>query len=246
MTASTSTPRPLEWDSAFFGLRIGSVSPAPQGRADLAAAIAAAREQSFDCVYVLCDVQDQGGIQALCSVGARLVDVRMTFDRGLATLAPVAAHPAIRAARAEDVPALRALASKSHDSSRFYADGRFPRERCDELFATWIEKSCGGWAEVVRVAEIEGRVCGYTTGHVREDGRGEIGLVAVDPAAQGHGLGTKLVASTLQALRDRGLLTATVVTQARNIGAQRLYQTLGFRTQRVQTWHHLWLDEVRP
>lgn len=246
MTATTPPLRLLDWDSAFFGRRIASLAPAPTNRAELGAAIEAARAAGVECAYVLCDVQNTGGIQALCSAGVRLVDVRLTFERGLAGMAPADPDPAIRASRAEDVPALRRIASTSHDSSRFYADGRFARDRCDELFATWIEKSCGGWAEVVRVAEVDGRVCGYTTGHVREEGRGEIGLVAVDPAAQGRGLGKKLVASALQALKDRGLARATVVTQGRNIGAQRLYQTLGFRTQRVQTWHHLWLDEVRP
>jgi hypothetical protein len=36
----------------------------------------------------------------------------------------------------------------------------------------------------------------------------------------------------------------TVVTQGRNLPAQRLYQSRGFRTQRLQVWHHLWLDEI--
>lgn len=246
MTIQAPLLRMLDWDSAFFGRRIAAIGAAPLGGGDLAATVAAARAQGVECIYVLCDVENQGGIQALSACGARLVDVRMTFERGLATLAPAPQDPAIRAAVPADVPALRELAAASHGSSRFYADGRFPRELCDEMFATWIEKSCGGWADIVRVAEVDGRVSGYTTGHVREAGRGEIGLVAVDPRAQGHGLGTKLVASALQLLRDRGLTSTTVVTQGRNIGAQRLYQGQGFRTQRVQTWHHLWLDEVRP
>lgn len=244
MTAA-ATLRLLDWDSAFFGVRIASLAEPPRDAADLAGAVQAARRMGVECAYVLCDVEDQGAIRALSAAGARLVDVRMTFERGLADLPPRAAESITRAARADDVPALRELAAASHESSRFYADGRFPRERCEELFATWIQKSCEGWAQVVRVAEIDGGVRGYTTGHVREDGRGEIGLVAVDPRAQGVGLGTKLVVSALHALRALGSTRATVVTQGRNIGAQRLYQGQGFRTQRVQTWHHLWLDEVR-
>lgn len=237
------TLRLLDWDSAFFGLRIAASVESPRDRAAVARAIASAREQAIDCVYVLSDVDDQTAIHALGAAGARLVDVRVTFERGISVLP--APDASIRDVQPDDVPALRALAAASHGSSRFYADGRFPRARCDEMFATWIEKSCGGWADVVRVAEIDGVVCGYTTGHARDGSRGEIGLVAVDPRAQGHGLGTKLVLSTLGALRERGIVSATVVTQARNVGAQRLYQAQGFRTQRVQTWHHLWLDEAR-
>jgi dTDP-4-amino-4,6-dideoxy-D-galactose acyltransferase len=246
MTSPAPTLRVLDWDSLFFGRRIATLLGAPRGPDDLAAVVEAANAQGVECVYVLSDLEDLAAVQALESAGARLVDVRMTFERGLAALAELDARAGIRPARPEDVPALRALAATSHGSSRFYADGRFPRELCDEMFATWIERSCGGWAETVQVADVDGLVCGYTTGHVRENGRGEIGLVAVDARAQGHGLGAKLVTATLRVLRERGATNATVVTQGRNIAAQRLYQAQGFRTQRVQTWHHLWLDEARP
>jgi ribosomal protein S18 acetylase RimI-like enzyme len=246
MTSSGCTLRVLDWDSLFFGRRIATMVGAPRSRDDLATVVAAANAQGVECVYALSDLEDLAAVRALESAGARLVDVRMTFERGLAAFAAPDLHAGIRPARPTDVPALRALAAASHGSSRFYADGRFPRELCDEMFATWIERSCGGWADTVQVADVDGRVSGYTTGHVRENGRGEIGLVSVDPRAQGHGLGAQLVGATLQVLRDRGATSTTVVTQGRNIGAQRLYQAQGFRTQRVQTWHHLWLDEVRP
>ena len=243
-----SAPAPLrllEWDTAFFGVRIAALSRVPAGPRDVRAAIDAARAASIACVYALCDLDERAGIRALGDAGARLVDVRVTLDLDLEDLPAVEPAPRVRPARPEDVPALRALASVSHTASRFYADGRFPRERCDELFATWIEKSCSGWAEFVRVSDEDGRPGGYTTGHVRENGRGEIGLVAVDERARGRGVGRELVAAVLSDLRARGLSRASVVTQGMNVGAQRLYQSLGFRTRRLQTWHHLWLDEVR-
>jgi ribosomal protein S18 acetylase RimI-like enzyme len=245
MTSAAPDLRVLEWDTAFFGCKVAALAGTPSDAASLAQVIASARAQGIECVYVLSDIGNHAVIHALSSVGARLVDVRITFERAFATHDRPQKDPAIRLARPEDVPALRDLARSSHNSSRFYADGRFPRELCDELFARWIENSCAGWADVVRVAELDGHVVGYTTGHAREDQRGEIGLVAVDKRAQGHGLGSRLVAATLSDLLDRGLQNTTVVTQGRNIAAQRLYQAQGFRTQRVQTWHHMWLDELR-
>jgi len=246
MTSSAPTLRVLDWDSLFFGRRIATVVGEPRDREDITGVIAAASAQGVECIYALSDLGNTAAIQALESVEARLVDVRMTFERGLPVPEVPHSESAIRAARESDIPALRQLAAASHGSSRFYSDGRFPKLLCDEMFATWIERSCSGWADTVQVAEIDGLVSGYTTGHVREDARGEIGLVAVDPRAQGHGLGAKLVAATLEDLRRRGARNATVVTQGRNLAAQRLYQGQGFRTQRVQTWHHLWLDEARP
>jgi dTDP-4-amino-4,6-dideoxy-D-galactose acyltransferase len=254
---STVAGRPvvrlLEWDTSFFGRRIGSISGAGIDAASLTEALNDAREQNVECLYALSPVDDMEAIRALSTAGGRLVDVRMTFERPLEP-GPAVPEPgsargspgavALRPSQPSDVPALRALASHSHGSSRFYADGRFPAQRCDELFATWIEKSCSGWADLVLVAEVDGAPRGYVTGHARENNRAEIGLVAVDPLAQGHGAGSRLVEAALAAFRARGLTHSTVVTQGRNLPAQRLYQSRGFRTQRLQVWHHLWLDEI--
>ncbi len=260
---STVAGRPvvrlLEWDTAFFGRRIASISGAGIDAVSLAEALTEAREQDVECLYALCGVDDMEAIRALGSAGGRLIDVRMTFERSVDAGQPALEARATRSARETrsardtvatrpsvpaDVPALRALAARSHGSSRFYADGRFPAQRCDEMFAMWIEKSCNGWADLVLVDDVDGAPRGYVTGHVRENNRAEIGLVAVDPLAQGHGAGSRLVEAAVDAFRARGLTQVTVVTQGRNLPAQRLYQARGFRTQRVQLWHHIWLDEI--
>ena len=118
-----------------------------------------------------------------------MVDVRITFDASLAELPPLAAHAGIRAARADDVPALRAIAGYNHTNTRFYADGRFARERCAELYATWIEKSVGGWAERVLVVDEGAGAAGYLSIHLRPEKTAEIGLVGLARDAQGRGLG---------------------------------------------------------
>jgi hypothetical protein len=43
-------------------------------------------------------------------------------------------------------------------------------------------------------------------------------------------------------LAEQGVPRATVVTQGRNVVAQRLYQSMGFKTSTLHCWHHLWFD----
>ena len=57
----------------------------------------------------------------------------------------------------------------------------------------------------------------------------EILSVAVDPAAAGRGVGTRLVEAATAELVRRGAPAAKVVTAADNVAALRLYERCGFR-----------------
>jgi dTDP-4-amino-4,6-dideoxy-D-galactose acyltransferase len=241
-STATQPARFLEWDSTFFARRIATAANASLDVADVVGVVDWCRAERIECVYALPDADDVPAMHALEDAGARIVDVRVMFDRKLDTTAG-ATPSTVRPSRPSDVQDLRAIAGQSHSNSRFYADPHFPRARCDELYSTWIEKSCRGWADRVFVAEHAGRPVGYLSCHVREEGRGEIGIVGVAPEAQGHGLGRDLVATSLRWFADQGLSRVTVVTQGRNIAAQRLYESVGFRTSTVKCWHHLWLEQ---
>ncbi len=238
--------RILEWDSEFFGSSIATLVPGPLTEEGLARVVEWCRAERVDCLYALSNSDDAGGIHLLEDAGARVVDVRMTFDVTF-DHAPRFVAQSARVSREEDIPALRELAAVSHTNSRFWADEHFPRARCAELYATWIEKSCRGWADRVFVADCDGTPAGYLSCHLRAGRRGEIGLVAVAPFAQGRGLGGTLLDTALAWFAEQGCDHVTVVTQGRNAGAQRLYQSRGFLTASVQVWHHLWFtpDETR-
>src|SRR5687767_10117275 len=179
MAADEEPVRVLAWDSDFFGVRVGRLA-AGLGPGAFAAAVAGARERGFDCLHQLSDAGDLETSGLAEEHGFRLVDVRLEYAIDLASRAsaraaapagrpPSVASAAVRPARPGDVPALRAIAAQSHRATRFRADGGFDGERCDELYATWIEKSCAGWADAVLVADHDGAPAGYASCHRRED-----------------------------------------------------------------------------
>jgi len=234
----------LEWDSEFFGRRIARVA------GDSLNALAAGKifnwceEHSIECLYFLADASDRASSVVAGDNCFRFVDARVTYERQVGDgegLFEKASE--IRLSGPEDVPALRALAARNHHDSRFYFDPGFPQPVCDALYATWIEKSCHGYADVVFVAEAGGRAAGYVTCHLRDDGeRGEIGLIGVREEAQGKGLGRKLVNEALRWFALKGAHRVTVATQGRNLAAQRLYLKCGFRPASVQFWYHKWFS----
>ena len=73
------------------------------------------------------------------------------------------------------------------------------------------------------------------------EGAVHVELVWLDPAARGRGLAGALVGAALEPFHPT---VVRVATQAGNVPALRLYETLGFRTTKVTSILHLWLDET--
>jgi dTDP-4-amino-4,6-dideoxy-D-galactose acyltransferase len=234
----------LDWDTRFFECRIGRISGDALDTQDVLDGVGWARENQLQCVYLLCDLADLPALQAAEEAGFRLTDVRadLSLDLGAAASSlPRETTVVVRQAMPEDVPALRRIAGESHRNTRFFADARFPREKCTELYEVWIDKSVNGWADHVFVTEHEGRPVGYITLSVGAEARGSIGLIAVDGSARGLGCGSLLVREALEWFQARGCTTVNVATQGSNRAALRLYARHGFIPSKLSAWLHLWL-----
>jgi dTDP-4-amino-4,6-dideoxy-D-galactose acyltransferase len=242
----------LDWDSEFFGRRIARVV-GPRLTEKLIADIDSwCSLQSIECLYFLADSTDQRTARLAQETGFRFVDVRVTLDvRSIKACGPgdnaagdSATHTMMRKAGEADIDALKVLARRSHRNTRFYYDGNFPVGRCDELYETWIEKSCRGWAKNVLVATNHEEIEGYISCHVTGAGSGQVGLVGVSEKAQGRGVGRALLANAIRWFCEEGVEVVSVVTQGRNVRAQRLYQRCGFTTRSVELWFHRWSAEA--
>lgn len=232
----------LEWDSEFFGLRIARVKSSRITQLSLSEIDSWCQLHKTDCLYFLADSQDQETARLAQESAFRFVDARVTFELSLGRRGVEAVKDCatVRNAHEHDIPALRAIARCSHRDSRFYFDGNFPETVCNKLYETWIDKSCRGWANNVLVTDAGGGAEGYITCHLMPSGAGQIGLVGVAKKARGHGVGGTLLAHALRWFAQNGSDDVTVVTQGRNVAAQRLYQKSGFATKSVETWFHRW------
>ncbi len=239
----------LPWDTEFFGQRIGRVIGNSLDAESMEAVLRWCEQNEIACLYFLADSTDARTIQLAEQHDFHFVDVRVTLERGLSStpdngFLSSMSEAVVRPALFTDLEALQLLAKDSYQDSRFYFDPCFPRERCSALYQTWIRRSCEGYADFVWVAELGGKPVGYITCQLSEDRKaGQIGLVGVGEEGRGHGIGTLLVQTALNWFVSVGGETALVVTQGRNIAAQRLYQHCGFVTREVAIWYHKWFIE---
>ena len=224
----------LSWDTDFWRKRIARVRDATLGRVDDVDAWA--RAHDIDCLFFLGSVDDPVSARAAEDAGFRLMDVRVELERP-AERGPIA--PGVREARPDEVGQLRKIASSSHGITRFYADPKFPDDRCDEFYETWIESSLQGWAAGVLVAQGDDGPVGYVSCHLA-NAVGSIGLIAVGSPARGGGLGVALSQSAVAWCAERGAERMTVATQARNVAALRTFGKTGFLVTSVAFWFHKW------
>jgi dTDP-4-amino-4,6-dideoxy-D-galactose acyltransferase len=231
----------LAWDTNYWGFPVGRIAPFVRSAAQMGAADAWCKDHGVAVAFLLAPVAELGLVNAATRLGFQHVDLRCTLRRGEAD-APGPETPGgalIRVACDADREAMELIAERAHQNTRFYADTRFDRAACDELYRTWIRNSCDGWAQFVLVAEADRSVIGYVTGHGGGEGA-SIGLVAVDEVWRGLGVGAALVRAAVSRFAGANAGPVRVSTQGSAPSVQTMYQRLAFTTEALEFWLHKW------
>jgi ribosomal protein S18 acetylase RimI-like enzyme len=234
----------LEWDSEFFGAAIGRVAGTTPR--DIERAVDCARRDNLECLYLLVPGDNFESRDTAVSLGFQCVGTRVTYrchdvNAGDGRPPNPPADPLdLRPAGAEDLAILEDISKGAFYDSRFFWDNNIPRERAEELYATWVRKSVqGGYADAAYVARVDGKIGGFVTLDVRNE-IGHIALIAVHRDMRGAGIGSSLVRTAHTYYAERGVLRAEVVTHGSNVGAQRLYARHGYQLATSETWFHWW------
>ena len=248
-----AAPQPLveqlPWDSEFFGRAIGR---ARSGRLDSSSAaqlVGEATEAGLECVYFVAGSDDVTTVLAAEERGFHLVDVRLVLERPAAL--PLAAHGdgadfSVEPARAEDLPQLEPIAEQVARLSRYACDPHFSAAETARLYRVWIANALRGYADVVLVARE--RAAGEVLGFLCCKMHGELcdlQLAGVTEEQRQRKIGRALFEAGIRWGQGQGATRLQIVTQGRNVAAQRLFQQLGFLTSEVKLCYHLWLPR-RP
>lgn len=156
---------------------------------------------------------------------------------------PIDSTVTIRAATPADAAALGRLATllvRTHhdfDSRRFIPATRGTEHGYGSFLASELEDR----DVIILVAERAGVIVGYTysaiEGYDWMSLRGPAGVlhdIVVDPAHRCHGVGSRLLDATMDALEGKGAPRIVLSTAARNEPAQRLFARAGFRPTMIE------------
>ncbi|QJB39494.1 GNAT family N-acetyltransferase [Chitinophaga oryzae] len=224
----------LSWDSDFFGFEVYRIQ---NGHADVAQCLSDLKGRAR-LVYLAAAGETEAAL--LDTYNGRLADIKTTFEKDVE--GPVALSPFISSYTTNPAEeALIRLGIESGVHSRFRVDDNFEEEKYKELYRLWVMNSVSRKiAKEVLVYRQQEQLSGLIT-LGEKGGKGDIGLVAVDPASRGKGVGMALMAAAEAWSRRQGYRQLQVVTQGANTPACNLYQKCGFHIARIEYFYHFWL-----
>lgn len=186
-------------------------------------------------------VSDVAGACLLSQAGFRLVDTLLTFDAPIARLARGDARDDVGFVIDREEAAVADLASIAFQEDRFNRDPNIPPDCASRLKRDWASNffrgQRGRWMVVARgTGQDAGKVVGFLQLLYVPSNKMIIDLIAVAPSHTGQGLGKAMIGYAVTHCPE--VETVLVGTQAANVPAARLYETMGFRMASAQYVFH--------
>lgn len=237
----------LNWDTEFFGFKIGRITLDQLNVKQMRAIVQLAQQEQYRCLYFQADPNDPTTVTSVEEKGFHLVDVRVVLEHPFdGRPAPVPRYPispevSLRSPKEDDRVKLESIAVQIGQTSRFYFDKNFPADASAKLYRAWLEKLINAANSTVIVACLSDQPVGLIACSIRHN-VGAIELAGVQSGCRGKGVGTALVQGALDWFKAQHLSSAEVVTQTRNVPAQRLYQQMGFFTRSMTLYYHKWFN----
>jgi len=232
-------------DSDRFGIRAARAHIVPE---TLARVLDFCAAEKIDLLVARCATGDLMAAQSMERLGFQLMDtlVYYRFDLSRRQIPEDKSGFLVRRLRQDDNERVRAIASAAFKGymGHYHADRRLDREKCDEAYASWAERSCTkAAADEVLVAEHGGSVAGFGTLRMNSPQETEGLLYAVAPEFQRRGICSSLIAGSLEWTRSQGAHRMLISTQITNVSMQKVWCRLGFEFSHSYYTFHKWFDD---
>jgi dTDP-4-amino-4,6-dideoxy-D-galactose acyltransferase len=223
----------LEWDSKFFGYKIGKIIfdeniNDTQLKFD---------QEDYQLIYLFSKEKLNNEFQK--KINANLVDIKIEFiKKAVVVNSEFANHLEIKKIN-HITDDLLQLVYESGVYSRFKLDQNFKNNEFEKLYEAWINKALNDFNSMVIGAFIDSKIVGFISLGIKQ-GIADIGLIAVDEHARGKHLGTLLLGEANNFAIKNNSEYLTVVTQENNIQAMKFYERNGFSVDKKNYIYHLW------
>jgi ribosomal protein S18 acetylase RimI-like enzyme len=142
--------------------------------------------------------------------------------------------PDVRPWQSSDAASMASLCARAYRQAsdvRAFAIHGTALEWSDYITGLVTRPGCGRFLPAASFAAAGADFAGAIITTDLGPGTAHVAQIAVDPSAQGCGLGSALMRASMRASAELGYDRMTLLVAAGNVGAVRLYEQLGFRDQ---------------
>lgn len=234
----------LDWDSELFGFSIAALNTSRLTAETIQLADKELASQQIRFLQYLCECDDLESIHQAESSGFHFADIRLTFQKTLSsadTIPEEKTNIQFGIATASHIPSIITISDGLYQDFRYYVDKQFPREKVETFYHTWLSNAVyGKYDHLCYCLFIDNNPIGYCTIRYHDQYTASLGLFGIAKEHQRKSLGNYLLQLVCADLFKKGYKEVHVVTQGKNIGAQRTYQGNGFKSSQVELWYHKW------
>ncbi len=225
----------LEWDSSFFGYKVGKINRNNISTPDLSKILNEMTELKYKLVYY----SSQTELIDYNLFNCKSVDIKVTFLKDI--INPIKTD--FIETYSEFVPTdeLINLAIESGIYSRFNLDENIGRNKYEELYTLWMINSANKKiAKDILIYKHKNIIAGMVT-LGEKNKRADIGIIAVNKDFRGVGIGKSLMFASEYWAKENNYDKIQVVTQFENKPACKLYESCGYTLGKKEYFYHFWL-----
>jgi dTDP-4-amino-4,6-dideoxy-D-galactose acyltransferase len=219
----------LDWDSDFFNIKVGEIINPDTNSIVL--------KEDFDLIYVVSDEDLQLKVEGFENTFSETkVIFCKTIENKIQESDPIFKFDEVEINREQ----LYILAYESGKNSRFLLDKKFDESHFKKLYEAWIDNSINKkFADDILVYFQEDQIKGFVTYKIKNDAA-SVGLIAVNSASQGKGIGAKLLLYLENLIIEKEIKQIIIPTQLSNIQACSFYQKQGYSIKNKTYIKHYW------
>lgn len=229
----------LNWDSNFFNNKICRINGSITNVDELSNILIELSKQDIDLAYYSSPFALGGHLLISKLYSINLVDRKTTYVKKINQDAPFH-NSVIKYASKYPNQKLLDLSVQSGVYSRFKVDNKIGRSKYEELYKEWITNSVNKKIAKEVLVYLQNEIAGFVT-LGEKNSRADIGIIAVDEHYRGKGIGKGLMLSAEKWFANYSNFTQIqVVTQGDNAPACKLFESCGYKVDKVDFFYHLW------
>ena len=239
--------RVLKWDTKFWRKKTATIFTPIINKKVIKRILIFIKENKIKFCSFLCNSNHADSVSLAELNKFKLTDIRLTFEKDIKLVKKIKKNKDYNFSLAskKNIKELEQIVNNIYQSSRYYYDINFNQIKVNDYYKDWIKKSVLGLFDdycLILNNEKENRIIGFVSLKINDDNSASIGLIGVNKIFEGKGYGNIIIKNLFYHLYLKKIKKLYVVTQGRNIRAQRLYQKNDFIIKSSGIWYHKWLN----